>query len=56
MQYITMYVSSFRKITLIIIDNIHENLQCPKCCSWETYMQVRKQQLEMDVEQQTGSK
>ena len=24
--------------------------------SWETYMQVRKQQLEMDVEQQTGSK
>ena len=24
--------------------------------SWETYMQVRKQQLELDVEQQTGSK
>ena len=24
--------------------------------SWETYMQVRKQQLEMDMEQQTGSK
>ena len=24
--------------------------------SWETYMQVRKQQLEPDVEQQTGSK
>ena len=24
--------------------------------SWETYMQVRKQQLEMDIEQQTGSK
>ena len=24
--------------------------------SWETYMQVRKQQLEVDVEQQTGSK
>ena len=23
--------------------------------SWETYMQVRKQQLELDVEQQTGS-
>ena len=24
--------------------------------SWETYMQVRKQQLELDKEQQTGSK
>ena len=24
--------------------------------SWETYMQVRKQQLEIDMEQQTGSK
>ena len=26
----------------------------PAC--WETYMQVRKQQLELDIEQQTGSK
>ena len=25
-------------------------------CSWETYMQIRKQQLELDMEQQTGSK
>ena len=24
--------------------------------SWETYMQVRKQQLELGMEQQTGSK
>ena len=24
--------------------------------SWETYMQVRKQQLELDMEQKTGSK
>ena len=24
--------------------------------SWETYMQVRKEQLEMNMEQQTGSK
>ena len=24
--------------------------------SWETYMQVRKQQLELHMEQQTGSK
>ena len=25
-------------------------------CSWETYMQVRKLQLELDMEQPTGSK
>ena len=25
-------------------------------CSWEPYMQVRKQQLELDMEQQTGFK
>ena len=25
-------------------------------CLWETYMQGRKQQLELDMEQQTGSK
>ena len=25
-------------------------------CFWETYMQVRKKQLELDMEQQTGSK
>ena len=24
--------------------------------SWETYMHIRKQQLELDMEQQTGSK
>ena len=24
--------------------------------SWETYMKVRKQQLELDMEQQSGSK
>ena len=28
----------------------------PWSASWETCMQVRKQQLELDVEQQTGSK
>ena len=29
---------------------------CQWPASWETYMQVRKQQLELDMEQQTGSK
>ena len=28
----------------------------PWPASWETYIQVRKQQLELDMEQQTGSK
>ena len=28
----------------------------PEPASWETCMQVRKQQLELDMEQQTGSK
>ena len=28
----------------------------PLPASWETYMQVRKQQLELNMEQQTGSK
>ena len=31
---------------------IPDHLTCP----WETYMQVRKQQLELNMEQQTGSK
>ena len=31
---------------------IPDHLTCP----WGTYMQVRKQQLELDMEQQTGSK
>ena len=31
-------------------------LQTTWPASWETCMQVRKQQLELDMEQQTGSK
>ena len=31
-------------------------LSLEKPASWETYMQVRKQQLELHMEQQTGSK
>ena len=30
--------------------------QTTRPASWETYMQVRKQQLELDMEQETGSK
>ena len=32
------------------------NFEWLSCANWETYMQVRKQQLELDMEQQTGSK
>ena len=32
----------------------HTRLPWP--ASWETYIQIRKQQLELDMEQQTGSK
>ena len=32
------------------------NTTPPWPASWETYMQVRKQELELDMEQQTGSK
>ena len=39
-------------------DCVHHNreYQTTWSASWETYMQVRKQQLELDMEQQTGSK
>ena len=33
-----------------------EEYQTTWPASWETYMQVRKQQLELDMDQQTGSK
>ena len=33
-----------------------EEYQTTRSASWETYMQVWKQQLEPDMEQQTGSK
>ena len=35
---------------------IKEEYQIAWCASWEICMQVKKQQLELDMEQQTGSK
>ena len=32
------------------------NTRPPNLASWETYMQVRNQQLELDMQQQAGSK
>ena len=50
-----------------VFDYVDHTINCGKFCkrweyqttwpaSWETCMQVRKQQLELDMEQQTGSK
>ena len=45
--WITKYCEKFFKIW---------EFQTTLPASWETYMQVKKQQLELDMEQQTGSK
>ena len=45
--WITIYCEKFLK---------RREKQTTGPASWETYMQVRKQQLELDMEQQTGSK
>ena len=37
-----------------ILQEMGNQTTLPAC--WETYIQVRKQQLELDMEQQTGSK
>ena len=42
---------------LILVDaDVHSKYQTTWPASWETGMQVKKQQLEPDMEQQTGSK
>ena len=45
---------SFRKTSISAFKRWEYQATWP--ASWETYMQVRKQQLELDMEQQTGSK
>ena len=58
--YFIDYAKSFdcvlhNKLWTILKDiGIPDHLTWP--ASWENYMQVRKQQLELDMEQQTGSK
>ena len=49
---LTMWITTNWKILKEM--GIPDHLTCP--ASWETCMQVRKQQLELDMEQQTGSK
>ena len=45
-------------ISFLITQNINflQVMEFVETASWETCMQVRKQQLELDMEQQTGSK
>ena len=45
-------------IELLLQWSCSEGLECQTTlsASWETCMQVKKQQLEWDIEQQTGSK
>ena len=54
-------LTTLNPLTLWIITNCEKFLkrweyQATWSASWEIYMQVRKQQLELDMEQQTGSK
>ena len=39
-----------------VFDNTHYNCIIYIAAPWETYIQARMQQLELDMEQQTGSK
>ena len=39
-----------------LVNSFLDSLSPRYTASWETCMQVRKQQLELDMEQQTGSK
>ena len=45
-----------KPLTVWITINCGREYQTTWPASWETYLQVRKQQLELDMEQQTGSK
>ena len=48
------YVKAFRTVPGTILKEMGNQTTWP--ASWETCMQVRKQELELDMEQQTGSK
>ena len=58
--FVTDYAKAFacvdhNKLWKILQENSWE-YQTMLPASWEIYMQVKKQQLELDMEQQTGSK
>ena len=58
---ISAFLTMPKPLTVLITINYGKffkrwEYQTTWCASWETRMQVRKQQLELDMEQQTGSK
>ena len=60
-MYISVLLTMLKPLTVWITVNCRKfwkrwEYQTIWPASWETYMQVRKQQLELDMEQQTGSK
>ena len=51
------YVKAFDRVDHNTLENSKRwEYQPTWLASWEIYMQVKKQQLELDMEQQTGSK
>ena len=54
----TDYAKAFDKVDQSSMWKILKEMGIPDhlTCFWETCMQVKKQQLELDMEQQTGSK
>ena len=48
--------TEFSKFADVLSAALSQEYQIIWPVSWETCMQVRKQQLELDMEQQTGSK
>ena len=50
------YAKAFDCVDLNKLWKILQEMGTPDLPSWETCMQVRKQQLELDMEQKTGSK
>ena len=50
------YAKAFDCVDHNKLENSERDVNTRPPASWETYMQVRKQQLEVDMEQQTGSK
>ena len=52
----TDYAKTFDGVDHNKLWKILKEIGIPWPASWETCMQVRKQQLELDMEQQTGSK
>ena len=50
------YAKAFDSVDHNKLKNFESDGNTRPPASWETYMQVRKQYLELDMEQQTGSK